>query len=262
MNPERVTKYISIISVILVLALALGAFVLSYFALFEVAVDYGIAPAFAWIWPLLVDGAIVVFALAVVRASLLRENTRWLWVMVISFTAATIFFNILHSVSGLVSGLVALIAPAALVLSFETLMSNLRNHVERSGIIHSMAELRQEMAKKQQELSQTIADKEAKTDNLNRQIKTLQDKITGYNQNIESKKAELNQLETKPIQVYLPDNLTIEQRQQVVRLMDNDHYKNGQIAEALGVSEGTVKNDKRAMKETMNGEYSGEEIIS
>lgn len=262
MNAERITKWISALSIALVFALTIGSFMLSYHALFEIALAYGVAPAFGWIWPLLVDGAIVVFALAVVRASLLKENTRLLWAMLIAFTAATIFFNILHSVTGFVSAIVALIAPAALVSSFETLMSNLRNHVQRSGIIHSIAELGEELAKKRQEMQQMIADKQtiadglaSQVDNLNQTIETLQGKLLSYNQDIEVKRNELKRLDAGQLSVYVPDNLSIEQRQELVRWMDNDGLTIGQMADNLKVSEGTIKNDKKAMKQAMNGQY-------
>lgn len=52
--------------------------------------------------------------------------------------------------------------------------------------------------------------------------------------------------------LYVPRDLTIDQRQQVVNQMANDGLTNGDIAIALGVSEGTIKNDKRVVR-SVNG---------
>ena len=68
---------ISTITALLVALLALGALVLSYNALRGVAVAYGLAGWQSYIWPLLLDFALVVFSLAVVRNALLRERTLW-----------------------------------------------------------------------------------------------------------------------------------------------------------------------------------------
>jgi len=68
---------ISTITALLVASLTLGALALSYNALRGVAVAYGLAGWQSYIWPLLLDFALVVFSLAVVRNALLRERTLW-----------------------------------------------------------------------------------------------------------------------------------------------------------------------------------------
>lgn len=125
----------------LVATLAVIAFILSYNALRQVAADYGIPYNLSFIWPLLVDFALIVFSMAVLSASLLGERTIWPWMLVGLFTVATIGFNLIHAQSDPVSRVVAIVAPIALFLSFETLMGMVKRSVKRAGVIASLAQL-------------------------------------------------------------------------------------------------------------------------
>lgn len=61
-----------------------------------------------------------------------------------------------------------------------------------------------------------------------------------------------NEPESSPaIKCYAPENLSIEQRQELVKKMDVDGLTLEQMATALGVSIGTIKNDRKAIKETV-----------
>lgn len=130
----EIDKVVSNITTWLVLILAVIAFVLSYNALRAVAVDNGIPDKLAYIWPLLVDFALVVFSLAILRASLLNERTFWYWVMVICFAIATTGFNFVHAPANTLARIVAIVPPVALLLSFEVLMSMVRSNVRRSAM--------------------------------------------------------------------------------------------------------------------------------
>lgn len=287
------TKIISWVSGILVLLLAIGGFVLSYNALSEVALSYGVPAELAWLWPLLVDGAIVVFSFAVLRANLMNERASWYWTLVIVFTLATIAFNVIHSGLEIVRVIVAIVAPIALVLSFEAVMSMLKNSVIRSGLIQSLTELVAELSnkrieldsltlEKQAEMDKVIEGKQVEVDNLQSQIgqwqgqlaelaneyeakkgqladelETIRRTIESYSQDVEAKREELKRLDSGQIKIYVPGNLTMEQRQELVAKMDNDKMTNEQIAAILGVSIGTVKNDKRAMREVIPANQNG-----
>lgn len=130
----------------LVGVLAVIAFTLSYNALRHVASDYGVPEQLSYIWPLLVDFALIVFSLAVLRASLLGERTAWPWFLVGLFTVTTIGFNLVHAPVNLTSQVVAVVAPVALFLSFETLMGMVKSSVRRSGVIWSIEQLNNRLA--------------------------------------------------------------------------------------------------------------------
>ena len=63
-------KLISSFAAFLVAFLAIGAFTLSYTSLQHLARVHGIDPGLTWLWPLLLDFAMIVFSLAVLRANL------------------------------------------------------------------------------------------------------------------------------------------------------------------------------------------------
>lgn len=273
MNWTKATNYITMG---LVFLLAIGAFVLSYVALWDIAIKHGLPKTLAWIWPLLIDGSIVVFSIAVIRAALHGEGERWPWSLIIVFTVATIAFNALHSnqipvATKYVSIVVFIVPPIALVLAFETAMAMIRTTATRSGINQSITEIEAESHKKRaeaaNEISQLQAAIEARqnelanlegqleqaTGQLREEAQTLEQAIETYNQDIEAKRQELKQLEAGQLKAYLPANLTIEQRQEIVQRMEADGLTVEQTAGLVGVSPGTVKNDRKANRVAVNG---------
>jgi hypothetical protein len=271
MKPENVTNWVTWvnrIAVFLVSLLAIGAFALSYNALYGVASSHGIPGGLAYVWPLLIDGAIVVFSISVVRASLLRERAWWPWALVIVFTAGTVFFNILHFVPInrplLVSITIAIIAPVGLVLAFETVMGMLKSNVARREFVQSIAQIEAEMGKKTGELDRLqhdrLAEIEALTANRQSELANLEAKIAQlqeavevkaktletYQQDIGAKREELKGLDSGQTKIYVPANLSIEQRRELVNRLANEGLTNEAISLVLGCSVGTIKNDKSA----------------
>lgn len=188
MKPEKATNIIRYLSLGLIFLLAVGAFVLSYNALLEVAKSNGVPPELAWLWPLLVDGAIIVFSLAVVRNGLLGEKTGWPWTLVIVATVGTIVLNGLHSSGEPLAIAVAVVAPIALVLAFETSMAMLKSDVKRSGLVQSIEQL----AAKLSELEGLYRVRE---DNLEAELKRLQhDRLAEIETKAQARQTELDAL--------------------------------------------------------------------
>jgi hypothetical protein len=109
-----------------VVALAVAGFAMSYDALHALAAEQGVPASLAWLWPLVVDGFIVVASLSVVRGVAEERRAIYPWTLVLAFSAISVAFNVVHAAPTLVARLVAAIPPAALVLSFELLMRQLR----------------------------------------------------------------------------------------------------------------------------------------
>ena len=99
---------------------------MSYDALHSLAAQQGVPTPLAWLWPLVVDGFIVVASLSVVRAVAEEGRAAYPWALVLAFSAISVAFNVVHAAPTLVARLVSAIPPAALVLSFELLMRQLR----------------------------------------------------------------------------------------------------------------------------------------
>ncbi|MFT4083937.1 MAG: bifunctional DNA primase/polymerase [Nocardioides sp.] len=104
--------------------IATGAFWLSFTSLTDLARRSGIAPSRAWVWPLIVDGIIVVATVAVVALSSAADPraTWYPWLLLASGAAVSVAANALHAViaadadvPGLVAAAVASVPPVVLL---------------------------------------------------------------------------------------------------------------------------------------------------
>jgi Protein of unknown function (DUF2637) len=105
-----------------VLALAAAAFTLSYDALHQLALDSRVRPALAWLWPVVIDGTIVVALLTVLAANRAAARAGYPWALAGLFSLASVAFNIAHAPDRPVARLVFAMAPVALVLTTHLLM--------------------------------------------------------------------------------------------------------------------------------------------
>jgi ribosomal protein S25 len=112
-----------------VAGLAVGAFLLSYDALHQLARTSHVPAPLAWLWPLIVDGFILVASLAVLDAVHTGQRARYPWLLVLAFSTLSVTFNVLHAPHDLVAQLVAAIPPLTLVLSFELLMRQIHHRL-------------------------------------------------------------------------------------------------------------------------------------
>jgi hypothetical protein len=127
---ERATRALNRGTTSGVLGLAVAGFTMSYDALHSLALTQGVPPALAWMWPLVVDGFIVVASLSVVRAVADGRHSVYPWVLVLAFSSILVAFNVVHAAPTMVARFVAAIPPTALVLSFELLMRQVRQQLE------------------------------------------------------------------------------------------------------------------------------------
>jgi Protein of unknown function (DUF2637) len=105
-----------------VLVLAAAAFTLSYDALHQLALDSRVRPSLAWLWPVVIDGTIVVALLTVLAAKRAAVRAGYPWALAGLFSAASVAFNIAHAPDRPVARLVFAMAPVALVLTTHLLM--------------------------------------------------------------------------------------------------------------------------------------------
>jgi hypothetical protein len=105
-----------------VLVLAAAAFTLSYDALHQLALDSQVRPGLAWLWPVVIDGTIVVALLTVLAAKRAATRAGYPWALAGLFSAASVAFNVAHAPDRPVARLVFAMAPIALVLTTHLLM--------------------------------------------------------------------------------------------------------------------------------------------
>jgi hypothetical protein len=105
-----------------VLVLAGAAFTLSYDALHQLALDSRVRPGLAWLWPVVIDGTIVVALLTVLAAKRAGTGAGYPWALAGLFSLASVAFNVAHAPDRPVARLVFAMAPVALVLTTHLLM--------------------------------------------------------------------------------------------------------------------------------------------
>ena len=162
------TKLIAWLTSVLVLIVALMAFALSYHALQGVALSNGIPLLLSYIWPLLIDFALVVFSLCVVTAHLHGESTWRQWILVGLATILTCTYNYLHAPANLIAQSVAVVPPVMLFLSFELLAMQLKNSIQR---VRKVQDLTQQVTTLKDTIDNPIV-------NRRQQVATLKDSTT------------------------------------------------------------------------------------
>jgi Protein of unknown function (DUF2637) len=121
-----------------VLVLAGAAFTLSYDALHQLALDSRVRPGLAWLWPVVIDGTIVVALLTVLAAKRAATRAAYPWVLAGLFSAASVAFNIAHAPERPVARLVFAMAPVALVLTTHLLMQQVGWRRGTTGLTEPM----------------------------------------------------------------------------------------------------------------------------
>ena len=219
----RTNQIVSLFTGVLVAFLGLAAFVLSFDALRSLAAASGINDGMAWLYPAIIDGAIIIFSLSVLQASLNREQTRYPWALVGLFTVLSIGLNILHAPTFPLPRLLAAIPPIALFLSFELLMSQVKGLVHRLGSVQTLQELTAAVQQKQAELDNLITQKRTELDSLIAHRKTELEAV------VAEKETAVSQLD---VQV---DKLTAKKEDLLAELKTLRQQKRGDQLSNLGI---------------------------
>ncbi len=160
-------KTIAWLTSTLVFLIAIGSFILSYNALYQVALSNGINARLAWLWPLLVDVPMIVFSLCAIVAYSRSESTWQLWSLTSGYIVLTMGGNIIHAWPELLTPLttrviVTCIPPLSLLLSFEVLMMQYRNSVKRSNEVQEVTQIytqeMQSLTEEVQQLTHKVSD--------------------------------------------------------------------------------------------------------
>ena len=212
-------KWITGITITLFVILAALALVLSYTGLQTTAANNGKPGPISYFWPVLIDGGLIIFSLAIVYRLLRNDKPYVQWLLVILFTTATVAFNVFQSSYWLTEILVKASAPIVLVLTFETLMSIIRSRVKRDQLLDNLKQLKKQIAQLQTERQQFETEMSAERDKLKTQIERLKNKTV--------KLAEQEQ--------ELSDT-----QKQIVNLIREGVINKSEIARQLDVNRGTV----------------------
>ena len=127
----------------LVFLIAAAGFALSYNALYQYAYANGINAGLTWLWPLVIDGFMIVISLSILRASLYQEPVKYLWVLAILATVVSIVFNVAHAPATLAGRAVATVPPVAMFAAFEVFIGQVRRNSQRVMLQESLSGLQE-----------------------------------------------------------------------------------------------------------------------
>lgn len=218
---EKSQKTITWLTAVLVIALALAAFTLSYESLRGLAKVNSLPyPA---LFPLVVEGFIIVASLAWLRNSI-NQTRSWYPVALIGLaTIVSVIFNVLHAPPAPLARIMYGVPPIALLLSFELLMSQLRENLQPAS---------------DSQEAQAIADLQAQLDEAQARRQSLQDQLA----TLQGQNQQLKQRET------IPATLGPLGRD-MLRLIAGDEITQTEIATRHEISESKVSR----LKAELNG---------
>lgn len=125
------TRFILVLFGSIVCLIISTAFVLSYANLVETAIEAGISPLLAPMWPVCLDAFLLAGSLFILRANLLGETPLPGWAVLLVFTGVSTAFNVYHSPENLVARAAHAVPPIALCVSLELLMMILKSDLTR-----------------------------------------------------------------------------------------------------------------------------------
>lgn len=242
LNP---TNLIAALTALLVALIATAALVISFSNLFTLAYANRFNLLSANLWAALVDGFVIVATLAVLRASLQRESTRYSWFLVVLTTLVSIIFNVWHAESFL-EGFMRATSPIVLFLSFHLLMQQVSELVKTRTITLSLADLGGQVADKERELSDIetkIQTREAKLTDIEATIKNKRAELRDTQKQIEIAQATLAEFMDEVDYVGEPRPDRITERRDIARMLKNAGIAIPDIAAYFKVHPKTIERD-------------------
>jgi hypothetical protein len=231
----------------LVSILATLAFILSYSSLQHLAAANGMGQWLSYLWPLLLDFAMVVYSLAILRANLRSEPALYPWLLTVAFASMATVANVLDVATlgippVVIAAAVKALAPVALVLAFELLMQMVKAELRRAGVVFSLAELA------------------AQTDRARAEWAELQHGIESYQSRISELKAELARLRSeKKAEVYT--EVSGETRQRALEILnERSEISGAELGRLLGRSDTLARRLKKELLPLLNGHQNGQGV--
>ncbi len=257
MTMKYANKAISGITGFLVFIIAGSAFALSFDALVVLAEGVGITSNKTFLYPVIIDGAVIVFCLSVLRANLNREKAFYQWILVSVFTLISLSLNIVHAQNNALARFVAAIPPLGLFLSFELLMIQIMASTRRKSAIQSLDEIKASIEinrtefdllinAKKQELDETVQEKTTQIEKLNDRIQQLEKRKGTLLDDLKQLRSEKKQTKSDDFgsteQVRKSRTIRKQERmeQLLVYLEDHPNASLSMMADAIGRSKSTA----------------------
>lgn len=247
------TKAVAWLTGSLTLLLTLFSFILSFNALADLAARYNVS--LPYLFPLVVEAGVIIFSLNALHRSLHSEHVRWQWLLIIGSSLIAGAFNVLHADPNPIARIMAAMPSLFLLLSFENFLNQIKQGVQRSSLIQSIAQLQANLEQQRIELDTLIAEKDHALNTLvstrQSELEQLTEQSSVLNQAIEQAHQTLEQVqrEIEHTSVQPPDETIAQRRQALAQILaDEGDLGASALASRLNISRGTVYNDLNALK--------------
>lgn len=170
-------KNLDTITKVMMAVLIIIPFLISFGSLWGLADEQGVA--WAWLYPLMVDGGLLIFKLLVLSASLRGETDRYSWFMAGLLTVISVALNVAHvpadSANWFLAAFMFGLPPALILAAFVAVTRRVESQAKRESAVMTLNDLKRqrntavaelrtittEMTQAQAEAETTKADMEA-----------------------------------------------------------------------------------------------------
>lgn len=132
-------------------------FILSAEALADMALENGTESPFNWLYPLMIDGGLIIFKLLALRGALRGRTDRYAWSMAGIATALSVVLNVLHAPDNLTAQVMAGLPPLAILTAFIAVTRRIQEQAKEENIAAGIAALEAQ----QRQLEDKLAAEEA-----------------------------------------------------------------------------------------------------
>jgi len=243
-------RVIAWVSGTLTLLLVVFSFILSYNNLVALAMENGLpVPS---LFPWVVEFAVIVFSVSVLRRNMQGERAIWGWFLVIGSSLTATTFNVIHAQDNLISQAMHAIPSVFMLLAFETFLGQLKEMAQRKLVFQTLTQLNTEMTELEQQVT-------VRRQALDREVEQKQTVLDKLRQHLEQVSAQIEQAKrVKSSSIIQAKEAQLEQaavtmehrREQLVEILDTEgDIGASRLAERLNTSRGTVYNDLSALAE-------------
>jgi DNA-binding CsgD family transcriptional regulator len=126
-NTTTILKRLDVVTNVLMIVLLVVPFAMSFGALRDLAAQHGVA--YAWLYPIMIDGGLIIFKSLVLRASLRGRSDRYSWFMAATATVVSVALNVVHAPADFLSQFMAALPPVVLLAAFVAVAHRVRESV-------------------------------------------------------------------------------------------------------------------------------------
>ena len=168
-------------------------FLISFGALRDLAAHNAIS--YPWLYPIMIDGGLIIFKAIALRASLRGKRDNYAWAMAVLATVISVYLNIVHVPADLATlGLarfMAALPPLVILVSFIAVSRRIEESARHDKAIFSYQQIQKAIADKKRQLDKLVAEKTAELEKLGQERSEKLDKLDQQIGRLEQHKANL-----------------------------------------------------------------------